>query len=72
MAYQNLKARNAREARRECQALPGTGDVDLKGYHNGECVYMTLVRRKSRGRVATASKGIRPTMFTAQVQGSQP
>lgn len=61
-----LKAKTAHEARREAKKLYPRNDVKIFGYSGDECVYLTLVRNVTKGNVATATKGIRPTRFEAE------
>lgn len=61
-----LKAKTAHEARREAKRMYPKNDVKLSGYSGSECVYLTLVRNVTKGNVATATKGIRPTRFEAE------
>ena len=62
-----LDAKTAHEARREAKRRWPKNDVNLTGYVGDEAVYLSLVRNVTKGNVATATKGIRPTRFTAKV-----
>jgi hypothetical protein len=62
-----LEATNANAARREAKRRWPKNDVKLTGYVDGECVYLSLVRNVTKGNVATATKGIPATRFTAKV-----
>lgn len=61
-----LNAKNSISARCEASKKYPKNDVKLFGYVNDECVYITLVRNVTKGYVATATKGIKPTRFEAE------
>lgn len=67
MEKHKLEARNTRAARREASRRWPQNDVKLTGYSNGEAVYLSLVRNVTKGYVATATRGITPKSFVAEV-----
>lgn len=62
-----LEATNAHAARREAKRRWPKNDVKLTGYADDEAVYLSLVRNVTKGNVATATRGITATRFTAKV-----